>query len=309
MDKFTDSVVTTAIAGSIRPYASRLHLPEPNSHKGQNGKLLIVGGSQLFHSASIWAAEIASHFVDMVHYASTEENNQILLSLKKKFINGMVVSRQELDLYVDEDDSVLIGPGMMRSSRRFFLKAAASLNSILRLKDEGELTYRLTDYLLHRHPNKQWVIDAGALQMMDKNWLLDLSRPAIITPHQQEFTRLFGVELSENKDKKKNQLRQIAGRYRSLILLKTGVSDFVSDGRIVIEIRGGNAGLTKGGSGDVLAGLTAAFSTRNPPLVAAVTASYCLKKAADVLFQKNKYWYNIDNLIDIIPTLVAKSGV
>ncbi len=76
-------IVKTSDFDTIKPYLRQLSIPAVNSHKGQNGKLMIIGGSGLFHSASIWAAEIASHFVDMVHYSSTPENNQILLSLKK----------------------------------------------------------------------------------------------------------------------------------------------------------------------------------------------------------------------------------
>ena len=91
-------------------------LLKPNSHKGQNGRVLIIGGSSLFHSSSIWAAEIASYFVDIVHYSSTKENNEIFLSLKKKFRNGIVVEQKDLDEYVKEDDAILVGPGMLRKN-------------------------------------------------------------------------------------------------------------------------------------------------------------------------------------------------
>ena len=101
---------------TIKPLMQKLFIPKSNSHKGQNGKVLIIGGSSLFHSASIWAAEIASHFVDIVHYSSTKENNEIFLSLKKKFHNGIIVSQKELEHYVKEDDAILLGPGMLRKN-------------------------------------------------------------------------------------------------------------------------------------------------------------------------------------------------
>jgi len=47
----------------------------------------------------------------MVHYASTVENNEIFRGLKQKFRGGMVVSRDNLDDYIKEDDAILIGPG------------------------------------------------------------------------------------------------------------------------------------------------------------------------------------------------------
>src|SRR5579863_9502121 len=91
----------------------KLYTPPADSHKGQNGKLLIIGGSHLFHAASLWALTIASRIVDMVFYASVDENNQIVHELKKEFRNGIVVPRDEVESYIEESDAVLIGPGMV----------------------------------------------------------------------------------------------------------------------------------------------------------------------------------------------------
>jgi len=49
---------------------SRLRTAVPGSHKGQNGKLLIIGGSSLFHAASAWSLQVAARLVDMVFYSS-----------------------------------------------------------------------------------------------------------------------------------------------------------------------------------------------------------------------------------------------
>ena len=43
-----------------------LYKPPAGSHKGQNGKLMIIGGSKLFHAASLWSLKVASRIVDMV---------------------------------------------------------------------------------------------------------------------------------------------------------------------------------------------------------------------------------------------------
>src|SRR3989337_1113762 len=98
----------------VKSFLSKLPLPQANSHKGQNGRVLIIGGSSLFHSASLWAAEVASHFCDMVHYSSTKENQEIFLSLKKKFQNGIIVPQEKLMEYVKEDNVILVGSGMVR---------------------------------------------------------------------------------------------------------------------------------------------------------------------------------------------------
>src|SRR3989338_2357907 len=137
----------------VKSFLSKLTLPKPNSHKGQNGRVLIIGGSSLFHSASIWAAEVASHFCDMVHYSSTVENQEIFLSLKKKFHNGIIVPQDKLNDYAAEDDAILIGSGMMREG------------------EEGKYTFDLTKSLIKNFPNKQFIFDAGSLQMMSPEWL------------------------------------------------------------------------------------------------------------------------------------------
>jgi len=299
----------------IKTIVSKINTPKFNSHKGQNGRVLVIGGSSLFHSASLWAAEVASHFVDIVHYSSTKENEEVFLSLKKKFRNGIIVPQKHLTDYVREDDAVLVGPGMVRArSLTFNVKPRTRTSSvqgrrstfsdILKITNEAEYTYFLTKYLIENFPNKKFVFDAGALQMMDKDWLRNLKTPAIITPHQGEFEDLFKMPIKDKKlEEKVKIVQETAEKYKTVILLKA-VVDIISDGRKNYVVEGGNAGLTKGGTGDVLAGLALSFYAKNEPLLSAVLASSVLKKAADGLFLKKGYWYNIFDLIEKIPEVL-----
>src|SRR3989337_2652142 len=93
-----------------------LALPARGSHKGNNGRLLVIGGSHLFHAASLWALTVASRIVDLVHYSSVPENNAHVEKAKEEFRNGIVVPRSEVDSYIEEDDCILIGPGMTRDT-------------------------------------------------------------------------------------------------------------------------------------------------------------------------------------------------
>src|SRR5579862_913024 len=156
----------------------KLYIPPADSHKGQNGKLMIIGGSKLFHAASLWALTIASKIVDMVFYSSVDENNQIVHELKKEFRNGIVVPRNEIENYINEADAVLIGPGMLRTEDKEVESSkyqVSSIKEIDELKNEGLQSYFLTKYLLEKYPQKKWVLDAGALQMMGPEWLLQLN--------------------------------------------------------------------------------------------------------------------------------------
>src|SRR3972149_10233302 len=94
---------------------TNLYLPPKSSHKGKNGRLLIIGGSHLFHSASLWTLKVASRIVDLVHYSSVEENNKIVQKLKEEFRDGIIIPRSHIEDYINEDDCILIGPGMVRS--------------------------------------------------------------------------------------------------------------------------------------------------------------------------------------------------
>ncbi len=283
--------IKTSDTESIQPFLKKLYTPKPDSHKGQNGKVLIIGGSSLFHAASIWAAEIASYFVDMVHYSSTKENNAIFLALKKKFHNGIVVAQKDIMEYVKEDDAVLVGPGMLRGEDK-----------------EAQYTKRLVQQLISKFPTKRLVFDAGALQTMNPDWLKELKQPAIITPQVREFEKLFSISLQNKSREDKVQIvKEKAREYKTVILLKT-VFDIVSNGEETFIIEGGNAGLTKGGTGDILAGITVCLYAKNKPVLAAVVASYVLKKTAEVLSLRQGYWYNIRTIIEELPkTLVDLS--
>ncbi len=282
-------LIKTSDSKLVKSFLSELTLPKSDSHKGQNGRVLIIGGSSLFHSASLWAAEMASHFCDMVHYSSTVENEKIFLSLKKTFRNGMVVPKMKLMEYVKEDNAILVGPGMMREG------------------EEAKYTLDLTKSLVENFPEKQFIFDAGALQVMEPEWLLSLKKSAVITPHQKEFEKLFGQSILNLTIKEKTKIiEETAKKYRIIILLKA-IVDIISDGKETYVVEGGNAGLTKGGTGDILSGLTTALSANNLALASAVTASILLKKTGEKLFQSKGYWYNVGNIIEMIPEVLKEN--
>lgn len=270
----------------IQLYVQKLVIPSAQSHKGQNGKVLVIGGSHLFHAASIWAAEVASHFADMVHYCSTAENNEIMKSLKTAFRNGIVVPRGAMKEYVQEDDAILIGPGMVRTG------------------DEATVTETITRSLLELYPAKRFILDAGALQMMKAEFLIDMKEKTIVTPHQHEFARLFGRDVSDLSLEEKARAVAAAARAHNTVILLKAIVDIISDGNETVIVEGGNAGLTKGGTGDILAGLVAALRTKNDPVTSAVLGSYLLKRTADELFQKKGTWYNNSDLIGSIPEVL-----
>lgn len=265
----------------------QLYFPPKSSHKGQNGRLLIIGGSHLFHAASLWALKVASRIVDLVHYSSVAENNELVIRLKEEFRDGIVVPRKDIDSYIEEDDAILIGPGMTRDAE----------------------TEQSTNSLLKKYPEKQWAIDAGALQMMDVSLI---PKNAVLTPHHGEFEGLWERALSVKREalskvtSLEGRVELLANTFKCIVMVK-GEVDLVSNrGDGCVKIHGGNAGMTKGGTGDVLAGLVAALATKNDPYLAAIAGSFINKKAGDSLYKRVGPFFNASDLTDEIPKVMKK---
>jgi len=306
----------------------KLYLPPKNSHKGQNGKLTIIGGSKLFHGASLWALKIASRIVDMVFYTSTIENVALTQDFNKKLYDFISVSMEEALNYIEESDAVLIGPGMARAAGDLS-KCEYIMKDIKEIKDienEGILTYHLTKYLFKKYPQKKWIIDAGALQMMDSEWLKPLKQ-VVITPHLKEFINLFNIagntcrsehkrrtsavidpspaERDQDDEKRCSLVSQKAKEYNCVIVLK-GPTDIVCSPTNCLINKTGNEGMTKGGTGDVLAGLIAGLACKNDLFLAACAGVYINGLAGDELYKTVGPYFNASDLCDQIPKTMWK---
>ncbi|MDP4030862.1 MAG: NAD(P)H-hydrate dehydratase [Patescibacteria group bacterium] len=249
---------------------NRLYRPGQDSHKGQNGKLLVIGGSNLFHSASMWSLEVASRIVDMVFYSSVPVNEAIVRKQKERFHDGIIVPKNKLTEYIDEADCVLIGPGMERDTA----------------------TRKRVNDLLSKYPDKKWVIDGGALQVMDKKLLNSMM---IITPHHKEYQILFGA----------GAIEAMAGKFGCTIVLK-GKEDVICNQTQCVVNKTGNEGMTKGGTGDVLAGLIAALYCKNDAFLAAACGTYLNGLAGDRLYTLVGPYFNASDLVKDIPKVMAE---
>jgi NAD(P)H-hydrate epimerase len=258
-----------------------LYIPASSSHKSQNGKVMLIAGSKLFHAASIWPLTVMSRVVDMVFYASVNENNELVSKMKEEFLNGIVIPRERIDDYIKEADCILIGPGMPRESG---------------IENGDDDTKILTESLLKKYNDKKWVVDGGSLQVISPEIL---PKTAIVTPHQGEFEKLFGVEANAQNAQKKAQ------EFGIVILLK-GEKDYVCSPSQSMQISGGNPGMTKGGTGDVLAGLVASFYAKNDAFLSATAASYINKKAGESLYEKVGLYFNGSDLADEIPKVMKE---
>ena len=264
------------------------------SHKGQNGKLTVVGGSRLFHGASLWALKTASRVVDMVYYASIKENLELVKNLKKSLYDFIVVPRGKEEGYIRESDAVLIGPGLVRGTKEY-----------IGTGESGEETRRLVTNLLRKFPEKKWILDAGALQTIKAEELKKLSQ-VLITPHWKEFMNLFKL----NKDPislkdRVSMVQEKAKEYGCVIVLK-GKTDIICSPEKCLVNETGNQGMTKGGTGDVLAGLIAGLACKNELFLAAAAGTYINGLAGDELHKKVGPYFNASDLCGQVPVTLAK---
>ncbi len=271
----------------------KIYKPQ-NLTKGGNGQITIIGGSSLFHGAPLLSLKVASRIVDMVFFSSPEPAlAKIANKIKSQFNSFFWVTFKQIQEYLEKSDAILIGPGLMR----YHQKIKNSKFKVQSLDKAGEKTKEITENLLKKFPQKQWVIDAGSLHVIEKKFI---PKNAILTPNRKEYECLFG----------RQKPSEAAKENHCLIVYKKSISSDVvtevyseKEGRL---IKGGNNGLVKGGTGDVLAGLCVALAAKNQPFLAACAASFLIKKAADELYQKVGFVYNADDLAEKIPEVLGR---
>lgn len=263
-----------------------------DSHKGQNGKVLIVGGSVDYYGAPILAGLGALRSgADLVYLYVPQCNFECTRSMYPDFIvkkyYGEYLNKDFVEDIVEfgkNCDSVLIGPG---------------------LSDKPEVIEAATEIVKNLHIPT--VLDADAISVLKNIKKFPLDQPIVITPHQNEFNNLVDreVKVDESDPKSIILLRSISMDLHISVLLK-GPVDYVSceDGDVEIN-KTGNAGMTVGGTGDVLAGMTASFLAQGLDTYdAARCAAYLNGEAGDMLYKKMGYGFIASDLAHALPLAI-----
>lgn len=257
---------------------ARATLPkrEKNSNKGTYGKLLMITGSDKYRGAAHLALEAALRGgVGLATYAGT---HRLIAELSQKFPEAIYneipptasISKEDLEkvLHLAEGHTaVLLGSGSDNT-------AGLSDLTLAMLEADGS----------------PLVLDADAINALSAlgergaEAIKNSKRTVILTPHPLEFARLVGHEVSYVQAHRLELAEKFAKENNCILVLK-GAGTLITDGEhVYINVTGGSA-LSKAGSGDVLAGLIAAFTAQNklPPLKAAALAVYYHATAGDSL--------------------------
>ncbi len=253
----------------------------PVSHKGENGKVAIIGGSRWIHGAPLLSALAAeSSGADLLYLFVPPCHEEVA---KHTSLNFQVRTFEE-DALTERDiapilellasmDCAVIGPGLDRTPET--LRAIAHLIG-------GALC--------------PLVLDASALQPETPDAVTE--KAAVLTPHLGELERMGIPE---------NGLMQAAVNHGVTILLKGPVDRIAAPDGTLTDSRGGTAGLTVGGTGDALSGLIAGLIAQGEALPrSAIRASTIIKKAAEHLSAQGQSVFTAREVIEMIPLLMRE---
>ena len=280
----------------------RLKNRDSSSHKGNNGRLLVIGGSKDYSGAPAIAGMAAiGAGADLVYVASPQNAAEAIKStspdLIVKSLEGDKLSLKHSDeilSLVDNVDSVLIGPG-------------AGID---------EDTSKLFNILVTKI-KKPIVLDADALKQVELS-LIKNREDMILTPHIFEFKSFFKVEndlkldidsydfskVDENITEFQKIIRQIKGT----VVVK-GKYDLILSGNKFKINKSGNAGMTVGGTGDALAGISASLLSQGlSSFDSASLATFINGLAGDEAYNIKGNGFSATDLVSYIGSVI-KNGL
>lgn len=204
-----------------------------SAHKGDHGRLLIVGGLAMPGAARLAGEAALRAGAGLVAVATDAASTASVVAGRPELICIAVKSATELEKLIDAADAVAIGPGLGqgRSARDFFGTVAESGKAI--------------------------VLDADALTLLAEkprhrdDWIL--------TPHPGEAARLLGTDSGAIQRDRLGSARAIAARYGGVCVLKGAGTLVVAEDRVPWVCDHGNPGMATAGAGDVLTGVIGAI--------------------------------------------------
>ena len=260
-----------------------------SSRKGDNGTVLVVGGSYIYHGAPILSSigalrcgtDLVYTSVPKINVTSTRaiSPNLIVIPLvDQKLTKGAV--RKLLGAIPRNLDSATIGMGLAVQEKNALL---------LLIKSLLDRDVRLS-------------LDASALipeilpLLPDKN--------VVVTPHAGEFKRLFGIA-PPNSKKERILLVEKSAKENGITVLLKGATDVISNGKKTFLFTKKIPAMTVGGTGDVLSGLTAGMLAKNRNTLESAAAATFINGLAGKQVQK-KFGLHMTSmdLLDEIPKVM-----
>lgn len=272
-----------------------LKMPDVNTYKHRQGKVLVIAGSRGMTGAAILASlgAIRSGAGLVTTFAPASLNN----IYETNIIEGLTVSCEdngkgyftdknydEIEKYFDWSNTILIGPGLGQS----------------------ESTKELVKNIITNY-EKPMVIDADGLSCFADNLELfnEIKSDYIITPHYGELAKLININTPEMIDNIIEYLQKFMQDFNGTLVAKNAPTLITHSNEVVINSTG-NQGLATGGTGDVLAGVITSFIAQGiPTQIAAELGVFIHGKAADMVTEQKGYRGLIaSDLLDTLPRAI-----
>jgi len=235
-----------------------------DTHKGEFGRVLVIGGSKNYSGAPAYASLSSIRFgCDLVityvpevigNVVRSYSPNMIVRTSPGDWLN--IKALDEILLLVDWANTIIIGPGLGTENT------------------SEELLIKVLEPI--KNKDKSIVIDADALKLIKNHLDLIKGKNVILTPHEGELKIMTGIELPpyDELELRGTEIFNLAKKLGVTLLVK-GPYDYISNGKKLKINRTGCPEMSIGGTGDVLAGLCASFLTiGNNPFQSACSAAF-----------------------------------
>ena len=282
--------------GDVRMVVKR----KTSSHKGDNGRVLIVGGGPFFGAPTLTALASLRAGADWVTVAAPKSVSSIISSLSP----NLIVQPLSSEILVEKDvpmvsnlirkhDVVVIGMGL----------------------GAAEETKKATRRIIEDDESKKVIVDADGFYGLHLPMEVE-DKLVIVTPHAGEFAKIE-IQRKEKEESVKvppedvmeeriNFVKDFSSANKIVTLMK-GPTDVISDGVRVKINKKGNAGMTVGGTGDVLAGVTGAFfAIADDPFKAATAAAFVNGAAGDIAFEEKGCGLLATDVTENIPKVIRE---
>jgi NAD(P)H-hydrate epimerase len=228
-----------------------------NAHKGDFGRVLVVGGDYGYAGAARMAAEAAARAgTGLVTVATRPEHAALIPAARPELMARGIAKANDLAPLLEAADVIAVGPGLGRSdwSQRLFAKVIES--------------------------SRPLVMDADALNLL-------AAEPAqsdrwILTPHPGEAARLLGTDPATIQADRLRAAKELRDSFGGVVVLKGAGTAIVAADEVPAICSDGNPGMASGGMGDVLTGLIAGLLAQRFAPADAARLGVCLHaRAAD----------------------------
>lgn len=254
-----------------------------DSHKGDFGRIMVIGGGPYTGAPALTGQAALRTGADLAFLNVPETIASDVQSFSEDLIvealAGDRVHREHVQELLDRSkdrDVVVLGPGL----------------------GEAAETQEAVASFLERFEGRA-VIDADALQIVPD---VDTEATLVCTPHQAEYADMGGTP-AEKWDERADHVTEFASEIGATLLVK-GPYDIVSDGETTRVNRTGNAGMTVGGTGDILAGSTGALLARLEPVSAAGVGAYVTGRAGDLVVDAQGSGLLASDLLGTLPRAI-----